>query len=371
MKKVLLVIGTRPEAIKLAPICRALRPVRDIDTVFLTTGQHKEMVEPILNFFEITPDFQMDIMQQNQTLTSLTAKLFADLGESIDKIEPDLIVVQGDTTTAMVASMLAFYRRIPLAHVEAGLRSADRQSPFPEEVNRRIISQVADLHFAPTQSAAKNIQEQGQVLVVGNTVVDSLLFGLDKVKSDLSQYEGRYVQLVPPLKKLILVTAHRRESFEGGLESIFRGIVRLAENNSELYFVFPVHFNPNVRMLAEKILSNNNQISLIDPLPYDDMIYLMSRSFLILTDSGGVQEEAPSLNVPVLVTRDTTERWEGVRAGCAKLVGTSSETIVREVELLLTDQQRYMSMQNVENPYGDGSSSKRIADEIRKWLSAR
>ena len=359
----MIVLGTRPEAIKLIPVYLACKNYPNLETILVSTGQHREMLDQIFGFFGTRPDIDLSVMTKNQTLSSLTSTLFTRLDEIATKMQPDCIVVQGDTTTAMVASMLGFYHQTQVAHVEAGLRTGNKFSPFPEEVNRRIIGITADIHFTPTGSATKALELEGvnNIFQVGNTVVDSLLLCYEKVNESISKYINKFSHFLQDQKKMVLITGHRRESFGRGFESICLALSTLAQKYSELQFVYPVHLNPNVRTVVYEKLKKNNNIFLIDPLPYDELVYIMSKSCIILSDSGGIQEEAPSLNVPLIVLRDTTERPEGIEAGCSVLAGTDHINIINAFESIYGSKDLYDKMSNVENPYGDGKSSERIA----------
>ena len=367
-QRVFVVFGTRPEAIKLAPVVMELRRRSDEFECFAcSTGQHREMLYQVLHAFHITPDIEMDVMRKSQTLGGLTARLFANLDNALSEHSPDLVIVQGDTSTAMVGGVSAFYREIKVAHVEAGLRTYNRWAPFPEEINRTFISRVADLHFAPTEQAAENLRREGTpdgaIFVTGNTGIDALLWMNDRVQEI---GDSILPPEVPPLvrdHRMILVTAHRRESLGEGLDNTYHALRRIADSHPDVVIVFPIHLNPLVREPARRVLGDHPRICLLEPLAYDPFVYLMGRSYCILSDSGGIQEEAPSLGKPVLVTRETTERPEAVEAGTAKLVGTDLETIVREIDRLLTDQAAYDAMAHAHNPYGDGKAAQRIADE--------
>ena len=365
MKNIILIVGTRPEALKLAPVYLALRHLFNVTLV--STGQHKEMVKPVFDFFEIIPDTELNTMVSNQSLSAITGLLFLELNKVIENISVDLLIVQGDTTSAMVAALVGYYHKIPVAHVEAGLRTGDKFSPFPEEINRTVISLVADLNFAPTPKAAENLQGAKNVHVVGNPIIDSLKLTLDKISSR-RDYADRYSKLIDTDRPLVLVTAHRRESFGHGLHNICEAIKLLCFKYPRLQFLFPVHLNPNVKGKVHAILEGNPSIHLMSPLPYDDMVFLMARAYIILTDSGGIQEEAPSLGVPLVVMRDVTERPEGIEAGCAILSGTQVEEIVRAFDRIYTSPKLYQIMKNAGNPYGDGQAANRIAVIIRRFF---
>ena len=365
-KKVLFIFGTRPEGIKMAPIIKACQLTPGLITQICITGQHREMLQQVLDFFDIQPDFDLQLMQPNQTLFDITANALKKLEAVLNEVSPDVILVQGDTTTAMVGALSGFYKKIRVGHVEAGLRSGDTYSPFPEEVNRKVISTMASFHFAPTELAVQNLQRenyQEHIYHTGNTVIDALLWGVEKVRND-AEMPTRF-PFIAADKKLILVTAHRRESFGAPFENICRALSRIADEE-DVQIVYPVHLNPNVQGIVYQTLSNRSNIHLIDPVGYPELIWLMDKSYLVLTDSGGIQEEAPSLGKPVLVMREVTERQEGIDAGTALLVGTDEEKIVLEAISLLKDQQKYQRMAKAVNPYGNGTSARQIIDLIQK-----
>lgn len=364
MLTVLSVIGTRPEAIKMAPVIRALEARADrVRSVVCVTGQHREMLDQVLGIFAIHPDVDLDLMAPDQSLAELTAALCSALDPIVVEARPDWVLAQGDTTTVLVASLIAFYRRIRFGHIEAGLRTGNRLQPFPEEMNRRIADMVADLHFAPTARCRQALLAEGApeecIHVTGNTVIDALLA---VVAQPYDWSEGPLAGL-PPAERLVLVTAHRRESFGAPLREICLAIRELASAfaDGEVRLVYPVHLNPNVRRPAYELLSDLANVSLIEPLGYRDMAHLMRRASLILTDSGGIQEEAPTFGVPVLVMREATERPEGVEAGVVRLVGTERERIVSEALRLLRDPAAHAAMATCVNPYGDGRAADRIA----------
>lgn len=363
-RRFLFIFGTRPEAIKLAPVIRKLREIGDVSVC--VTGQHREMLDQVLRFFSIVPDYDMNVMKQDQSLFNLTANSLSLLEGVIEKIRPDMIIVQGDTSTAFVSALAGFYKKIRVAHVEAGLRSFNKYSPFPEEVNRVLVGHIADYHFAPTEKAKVNLLKEGiperDIFVVGNTVIDSLFSGLDIVRRDEAEFYG-FFGFVDFSKKVILVTGHRRESFGKPFEDICYALKEIAQEDVEI--VYPVHLNPNVRGHVYSILKEIKNIHLIDPLEYPYLIWLMEKSYIVLTDSGGIQEEAPSLGKPVLVMRDVTERTEGIKAGTAKLVGTGRKEIVESVQTLLNNKGEYERMAKSTNPYGDGKASIRIKDIIK------
>lgn len=366
MKKIGIVVGTRPEAIKLIPVLFALKEYETLDVVLISTGQHKEMLDQIFEFFDIHPNVELDLMMHNQSLADLSALLLKELNQIFEDMNLDMLIVQGDTTSAMIGSLVGFYHRIKVGHVEAGLRTYDRFSPFPEEVNRRIIGITADLHFAPTERAMRFLKEEGveKVYNVGNTVIDSLAMARTKVEQNIADYQSRFSFLSG--KKKVLITGHRRESFGSPFQHICEAIKTLALAHPDIDFIYPVHLNPQVQQPVKGLLADVENIFLIDPVPYDQMVYLMMQAYLILTDSGGIQEEAPSLNVPVIVMREKTERPEGIEAGCALLAGTKGGDIIKAFEKLHSDEDVRLKMGNVENPYGDGQSAKRIAKIINQ-----
>jgi len=366
------ILGTRPEAIKLAPVIHELARHPDrICSYVCSTGQHRELLEGALRAFDIRPDFDLQLMQPGQRLTDLTARILTALDSVLESAAPDWVLVQGDTTTVMAASLAAFYRHIRIGHVEAGLRSGDRQRPFPEEINRRIADVLADLYFAPTQAARDNLLREGapaeHVVVTGNTVIDALLATAGRI--DSHALIARIADL-PDLdtRRMILVTSHRRENFGPPFAEICRALRTIAERyRGDVQIVYPIHFNPNILHPARALLGDVPNIALIQPVDYETMIALMQHAYLILTDSGGIQEEAPSLHKPVLVLRDVTERQEVVALGAARLVGTDYERIVNETTRLLEDAQAYRRMASVANPYGDGRASQRIVDAILRY----
>lgn len=366
--KVALVFGTRPEAIKLFPVIHALRAREDVETRVIVTAQHRGLLDQVLEIAGIAPDIDLDVMTPNQTLDGLTAKLIVELGKAFDAEKPDRVVVHGDTLTTMIASLAAYYRKIPVAHVEAGLRSGDIHHPWPEEVNRRVVACIADMNFAPTQAAADALlaenRDAATIYVTGNTVIDALLATRKRVlaephlASGLDSLAQRFAG-----KRIVAVTSHRRENFGGGMEAIARSIAEIAAR-PDVAVIFPVHPNPHVRPVMDTVLGSLPNVAMIEPLDYPHFVRLLDLCHLVLTDSGGVQEEAPSLGKPVLVMRETTERPEGVTAGTAKLVGTDRIKIVRSVFALLDDEAAYAAMSRAHNPFGDGHASERIADII-------
>jgi len=373
--KILIVFGTRPEAIKMAPIVHELKQTMDVKVC--VTAQHREMLDQVLNLFEIVPDYDLNIMQPGQDLFDVTTNILLGIKQVLAKEQPDLVLVHGDTTTAMTAAIAAFYFHIPVGHVEAGLRTNDISAPFPEELNRQIISRIAKFHFAPTETARKNlINEQipiEKIYVTGNSVIDALLSVIDNAKSMkypkklLSQLnflneESSYLPII------LLVTGHRRENFGSGFEQICEALKEIAIQNSDIQIVYPVHLNPNVTQPVKKILSNIDNIHLIDPLDYLTFLKLLNDSYLVLTDSGGIQEEAPSLGKPVIVMRDSTERTEAIESGTVQLVGSNKRKIIKTINELLNDKVAYDKMSKVENPYGDGQTSKRISSILNEVI---
>jgi len=369
MVKILAVFGTRPEAIKMAPVIRALGD--NFDVKICVTAQHRQMLDQVLELFEITPDYDLDIMQPGQDLFDITSNVLLGVKKVLQIEEPDVVLVHGDTTTSMATAMAAFYLKIPVGHVEAGLRTYDINSPFPEEFNRQITSRIATLHFAPTKISRQNLLDEkvpdSQIYVTGNTVIDALLSMVEKAR--IVDFSDTLLKRMPFLKqeksdmpRIILVTGHRRENFGLGFEEICHALSVVANENPDIHIIYPVHLNPNVREPVNRILSNLNNVHLIEPMEYLTFIKLMDLSYLILTDSGGIQEEAPSLGKPVLVMRDTTERPEAVESGTVKLVGTNKNDIVKMVNRLLTDSNFYMQMSKAHNPYGDGKAGGIICD---------
>ncbi|KAA1187987.1 non-hydrolyzing UDP-N-acetylglucosamine 2-epimerase [Photorhabdus heterorhabditis] len=370
--KVLTVFGTRPEAIKMAPLVHALAKDEAFEAKVCVTAQHREMLDQVLHLFEITPDFDLNIMKSGQDLTDITCRILEGLKPVLAEFKPDVVLVHGDTTTTMATSLAAFYQRVPVGHIEAGLRTGDLYSPWPEEANRKIAGHLAMYHFAPTENSRKNLQKESiadnQVFVTGNTVIDALLWVRDRIMNDeiMRSKLAEHYPFIDTNKKMILVTGHRRESFGGGFERICEALAQIARTHPEVQVVYPVHLNPNVCEPVKRILHNIDNIMLIKPQDYLPFVYLMNHSYMILTDSGGIQEEAPSLGKPVLVMRNTTERPEAVDAGTVRLVGTDTRTIVEEVTRLLTDDVAYQQMSRAHNPYGDGDACQRILDALKK-----
>lgn len=367
--RIMTVIGTRPEAIKMAPVIRRLAAASEVTSLVCVTAQHRQMLDQVLNLFAIQPDRDLNVMRDGQGLTWVTTAVLERMAAVYAELRPDRVLVQGDTTTTLAASLAAFYAKVPVAHVEAGLRTSDVYSPWPEEMNRRLTTHIADLHFPPTEAARQNLLREGidptKIVVTGNTVIDALFDAIGILDNDPRQTASIEAGLprLDPDKRLILVTGHRRENFDGGLERVARGLLQLAERG-DVAIIYPVHLNPNVRKVAETVLGLHDAIRLIPPLDYLPFIYLMRRADLIITDSGGVQEEAPSLGKPVLVTRDTTERPEAVEAGTVKLVGTDTARLVAEASRLLDDRAAYEQMSFAHNPYGDGGAAGRILKSL-------
>jgi len=372
-KKVLIVFGTRPEAIKMAPLIKTLKARMNVQVC--VTAQHREMLDQVLDLFEINPDYDLNIMQPGQDLFDLTNRVLIGMKKILLKIKPDLVLVHGDTTTTMATAIAAFYFQIPIGHVEAGLRTYNSLSPFPEEINRQITTRLTEFHFVPTSKAKANLLSEqipeNNIYVTGNTVIDALLSVIDKARK--ANYPDRLLNQLPFLgedtslsSRIILVTGHRRENFGKGFEQICQALYEIAENNPEVQIIYPLHLNPNVREPVNRIISNIDNIHLVDPMDYLSFIKLMDVCYLILTDSGGIQEEAPSLGKPVLVMRDTTERPEAIEAGTVKLVGSEKQKIVSEVNALLNNPKKYMAMARAHNPYGDGQASERICKVIEE-----
>ena len=369
MIRIMTVFGTRPEAIKLGPIVKALAAHPEIALTVCTTGQHREILQQVLDVFEIEPDIDLAVMTPGQTLTDITGRVLDKLSPLLAEQPYDWLLVQGDTTTAFAASLAAFYAKIPVAHVEAGLRSGNIYSPFPEEVNRKMVSVIAARHFAPTTESRDNLLKEGidpsLVDVTGNSVIDALLYFQKRIETDETLRTGfeRQFDFLDPARRLVLVTGHRRENFDGGIDRVCKALLQVA-SRGDVEIIYPVHPNPHVRGPVGELLEGVDGIHLLDPLDYLPFVYLMARAHIILTDSGGIQEEAPALGKPVLVTRDTTERPEGVAAGTAKLVGTDQALIVAELQALLDDDQAYRAMSRAHNPYGDGRTSERVVAAV-------
>ena len=369
MKKILLIFGTRPEAIKMAPLVKEFQKYPELfETKVCVTAQHREMLDQVLDFFEITPHYDLDLMKPGQNLYGLTATIIESLKPILEKFEPDFVFVHGDTTTTMAGSIASFYSGAKVCHVEAGLRTNNKLSPFPEEINRQITGRICDYHFAPTETSKKNLLKENisdkSILVTGNTVIDALLKSVEKVNENPSKLIQDLSQQIGS-KEVVLVTGHRRENHGEGFERICKALKRIAQDDKERLIIYPVHLNPKVQEPVNRILSEVSNVILIDPLAYQDFIWLMNRSKIIITDSGGVQEEAPSLGKPVLVMRNTTERPEAVDAGTVLLVGTNEDLIVAKAFDLLKNENNFIKMSKLHNPYGDGLASKRIVEFIK------
>lgn len=374
MKTVLIVFGTRPEAIKMAPVVSALRQSAHLNVKVCVTAQHREMLDQVLHLFDIRPDYDLNLMRAGQDLSDITSRVILEMRPVLADCRPDIVLVHGDTTTAMTAGLAAFYARTPVGHVEAGLRTNNIYSPWPEEMNRRMVGRLAELHFAPTALSRDSLLAEGvpadTIHVTGNTVIDALFDVVARLKSDrelIGSLEQRF-SFIDPSKRLILVTGHRRENFGHGFENICHALSKLAERK-DVVIVYPVHMNPNVKEPVHRLLGDADNVKLIDPLEYVPFTFLMQRAHLVLTDSGGIQEEAPSLGKPVLVMRDNTERPEAVTAGTVKLVGTSFERIVESANMLLDNFAAYDEMAGARNPYGDGKASSRIRDILESQFA--
>lgn len=366
MIKVMSIFGTRPEAIKMAPLVKELEKRKEIENIVCVTAQHREMLDQVLETFKIIPNYDLNIMKQGQTLTDVTTRAIQGLESVIKEVNPDIILVHGDTTTTFAGALAAFYNQVAIGHVEAGLRTYNKYSPYPEEMNRQMVGCMADLHFAPTELSASNLIKEGKnkdnIFITGNTAIDAMSTTVDDdYKHNVLDWVGN--------DRMILLTAHRRENLGDPMRHIFKAIKRIVDEFDDIKVVYPIHKNPKVRDVANEIFGDDNKIKLIEPLEVFDFHNFQNKSYIILTDSGGIQEEAPSLGKPVLVLRDTTERPEGIAAGTLKLVGTDEETIYEETKKLLTDKKEYEKMSKASNPYGDGHASERIADAIIKYFS--
>ena len=386
--KVMTIFGTRPEAIKMAPLIKKLEENKEIANIVCVTAQHRQMLDQVLEAFKITPDYDLNIMKPGQDLYDVTARVLIGMRDVLKEVQPDVVLVHGDTTTSTASALAAFYQQIPVGHVEAGLRTHNIYSPWPEEMNRVITGRIASYHFSPTPLSRQNLLDEGvresAITVTGNTVIDALYMVVDKIKSDkrldeelkgILKTAGYDINRLLDGKKLVLITGHRRENFGDGFVSMCRAIQTLTKKYPNVDFVYPMHLNPNVRKPIYEVfgedLSNLGNMFFIEPLEYLSFVYLMEKSTIVLTDSGGIQEEAPGLGKPVLVMRDTTERPEGVEAGTVKLVGTSKMKIVDEVSSLLENHQLYMAMSQAQNPYGDGYTSVRISEIIKRLFSSK
>ena len=380
MKKILIVFGTRPEAIKMAPLVKAMQAESDaFDTQVCVTAQHRDMLDQVLTLFDITPEHDLDLMQAGQSLTALSNRVLAGMEQVLSKVKPDLVFVHGDTTTSSMTALAAFYQQIDVAHIEAGLRTHNMYAPWPEEANRQITGRLTKWHFAPTELARQNLRAENtpdaQICVTGNTVIDALYWVRNQIGQDAARDADLKSRIAEsgfdfsPERRVILITAHRRENFGVGFENICKAFVTLAENNPNCDLVYPVHLNPNVQKPVHELLGDKPNIHLIAPLDYEPFIWLMDKSHIVLTDSGGIQEEAPGLGKPVLVMRDTTERPEAINAGTVKLVGTDNALIVNETQTLLDDKSAYAEMSRAHNPYGDGKACKRVIDFLSEQVN--
>lgn len=361
MIKVMTIFGTRPEAIKMAPLVKELESRKEIKSIVCVTAQHREMLDQVLNIFKIKPDYDLNIMKQGQSLSEITSRVLLGLEEIIKKEEPNIILVHGDTTTTFAGALAAFYNKVDIGHVEAGLRTYDKYSPFPEEANRIMVDRITDMYFAPTEVSKNNLLkeniDESKIYVTGNTAIDAMKYTIsDNYENSIFDWVGD--------SKLILLTAHRRENLGEPMYNIFKAVKRLVNDNKNIKVIYPIHLNPLVRKIANEVFEDNERIKLIEPLEVVDFHNFINKSYLILTDSGGIQEEAPSLGKPVLVLRDTTERPEGITAGTLKLVGTNEDDIYNEATILLTNKSEYDKMSKASNPYGDGNTSKYIVDAI-------
>lgn len=363
MKRIMVVFGTRPEAIKMCPLVKELKSRKNIETILCVTGQHRQMLDQVLAAFQVEPDYDLSIMKDQQTLFDITTNILSKIKEVLEKVKPDVVLVHGDTSTTFVTALACFYLQIPVGHVEAGLRTYNIYSPYPEEFNRQAVSIISRYNFAPTEMAKNNLLREGKksetIYITGNTAIDALK---TTVRKDYSHPELEWAND----SRLILITAHRRENLGEPMRHMFRAIRRVMDEHSDVKAIYPIHMNPVVRETANEILGNDDRIHIIEPLEVLDFHNFLARSYLILTDSGGIQEEAPSLGKPVLVMRDTTERPEGIEAGTLKLVGTDEDTIYQNFKLLLENREAYTKMSNASNPYGDGMASQRIADILEK-----
>ena len=364
MIKVMSIFGTRPEAIKMAPLVKELEKREEIESIVCVTAQHREMLDQVLETFEIIPDYDLNIMKQGQTLTDITTRALNGLEEVIKECKPDIVLVHGDTTTTFAGALAAFYSGVAIGHVEAGLRTNDKYSPYPEEMNRQMVDCMTDMYFAPTLVSKENLLkeniEESKIYVTGNTAIDAMA---TTVKDDYTHPELDWIK---DNERMILLTAHRRENLGEPMRNIFKAIRRIVDEFENVKVIYPIHLNPKVREVANEVFAGVDRVKLIEPLEVFDFHNFQNKSFIILTDSGGIQEEAPSLGKPVLVLRDTTERPEGIKAGTLKLVGTAEETIYEETKKLLTDKEEYEKMSHASNPYGDGTASKQITDAIIK-----
>lgn len=364
MIKVMSIFGTRPEAIKMAPLVKELEKRKEIESIVCVTAQHREMLDQVLDTFQIKPDYDLNIMKQGQTLGDVTTRALNGLEEVIKETKPDIVLVHGDTTTTFAGALAAFYNQVAIGHVEAGLRTNDKYSPFPEEMNRQCVDRMTDMYFAPTEISKNNLLmeniDESKIYITGNTAIDAMATTVDE------NYTHLELEWVKPNERMILLTAHRRENLGEPMRHIFKAIKRIVDEFSDIKVIYPIHMNPRVREVANEVFNDTDRVKLIEPLEVFDFHNFQNKSYIILTDSGGIQEEAPSLGRPVLVLRDTTERPEGINAGTLKLVGTDEEVIYKETKKLLTDKEEYEKMSKASNPYGDGHASEYIVDAIVK-----
>ena len=365
--KVMTIFGTRPEAIKMAPLVKELEGRKEIKSVVCVTAQHREMLDQVLEVFKIKPDYDLNIMKQGQTLSEITSRVLLGLEEVIKKEQPNIILVHGDTTTTFAGALAAFYNQVDIGQVEAGLRTWNKYSPFPEEMNRQMVDRMTDLYFAPTEVSKNNLLmeniDESKIYVTGNTAIDTMATTVDE------NYTHPELEWIKPNEKMILLTAHRRENLGKPMRNIFKAVKKITDEFNDVKVIYPIHLNPKVREIANEVFKGDDKVHLIEPLEVFDFHNFQNKSYIILTDSGGIQEEAPSLGKPVLVLRDTTERPEGIKAGTLKLVGTDEETIYNETKKLLTDKKEYEKMSKASNPYGDGHASERIVDAIIEYFN--
>lgn len=365
-----IIFGTRPEAIKLIPVYKQLKDNPNFKTILISTGQHFELLSNVLDFFKIKPDFSLSVMKEKQSLSDLSAAIMKKLDKLIIQQKIEGVIVQGDTTSAMIACLVAYYHKLKIFHVEAGLRTGNKYSPFPEEINRKIISQISDIHFTPTSFSENNLKTEnviGDIVVTGNTIVDSLIYAKNLINGNIEHYERLFKNVLNENKKFVLVTIHRRENYEKHIDNIFKAIRTLAIKHKDLLFIFPRHKNPIIVQKSDEYLHNKNNIYLMDALQYDEFLYLLMKCYIVMSDSGGIQEEAPSFNIPVLIIRDVTERPELINLKGGILCGTDPESIIQNFDNIVTSRTAYNKMSKVRNPFGDGKSSKKIVDYLVKY----
>ncbi len=369
MIKVMSIFGTRPEAIKMAPLVKELEKCENIESIVCVTAQHREMLDQVLETFDIKPDYDLNIMKQGQTLGDVTTRALTGLEEVIKEARPDIVLVHGDTTTTFAGALAAFYNQVAIGHVEAGLRTDNKYSPYPEEMNRQMVDRLSDMYFAPTEISKNNLLkeniDESKIYITGNTAIDAMSTTVDK------NYTHKELEWIKPGERMILLTAHRRENLGEPMRHIFRAIKRIVDEFDDVKVIYPIHMNPKVREVANEVFDGDDKVKLIEPLEVFDFHNFQNKSYIILTDSGGIQEEAPSLGKPVLVLRDTTERPEGISAGTLKLVGTDEDIIYEETKRLLTDSKEYEKMSKASNPYGDGHASERIVDAIVEYFNEK